>query len=45
MSGSGTNRTVQSAMVDESESALTSALENANEVAIKKEKKGKKAKK
>lgn len=43
---SGTNRTVMSDVVMEngSESALTKALENANERAIAKEKKGKKVK-
>lgn len=43
---SGTNRTVQSIIVGKgkSESALTKALENANEVAIEDEKKGKQAK-
>lgn len=35
MSGSGTNRLVQSALVDAGEEALAKGLKNANEVAIK----------
>lgn len=42
MSGSGTNRLVQSNMVGASESALAEGLKNANERAMGKKKEGKK---
>lgn len=45
MSGSGTNRLVQSNMVGASESALSEGLLNANERANKKKKEEKKKKK